>query len=115
MANEKKKRINLPRQDWNPHKVISTLYRVWLVVFAGLKVVLGALATVLLIGVICGFVFVGTLGDYLQEDILPAANTDMEGYNLDLILSFINISAIPITPSPICLYFDTLTFCISSG
>ncbi|MBQ4642256.1 MAG: transglycosylase domain-containing protein [Oscillospiraceae bacterium] len=74
MAEEKKKRmkkIKPPRQDWNPHWALRVLYRLWMIAFSAFKVAVGAFATVLLIGVVCGFVFVGILGDYLQDDILP--------------------------------------------
>lgn len=59
----------------------QTLHRVWLAVSTVLKIVLGALLTVLLIGIVCGFVFAGALGDYLQKDILPMADLDMSSYD----------------------------------
>ena len=34
-------------------------------------IAIGAAVTVLLIVLVCGFVFVGILGDYLEEDVLP--------------------------------------------
>ena len=75
----------MPRQDWKPHWTLGLLYRLWMIVFSAAKIALGAAATVLMICVICTFVFVGILGDYLQEDILPAAaDTDIEGYDLEL-------------------------------
>ena len=49
-----------------------------------LKIALGAAATVLLIVLICGTVFIGTLGDYLQEDILTeAADWSLDDYDLE--------------------------------
>lgn len=84
MANERKKRKDQLRQDWDPNKFIKTLSKIWMVVFTAAKVVFGALVTVLLIGIVCGFVFAGTLGDYLQEDILPAADSDIDGYDMEL-------------------------------
>ena len=48
-----------------------------------LKVALGAFVTVLLIGIVCGFVFVGILGDYLQDDILPMAGMNIEDVEMD--------------------------------
>ncbi len=84
MAEEKKNRKNKPpRQDWKPHWSLNLLYRIWMVVFSALKVAAGAVATVLLIGVVCAFVFVGILGDYLQEDILPMAGMSMDDVELD--------------------------------
>ena len=48
------------------------------------KIAIGAAATVLLILLICGAVFAGTLGDYLQDDILKeAGNWSMEDYDLE--------------------------------
>ena len=57
-------------QDWKPHWAIKTLYTAWRILFAGFKIALGAAATVLLVGVVCLFVFATTLGDYLEEDIV---------------------------------------------
>ena len=48
-----------------------------------LHVLGGALATVVLIGVICGFTFMGTLGDYLETDVLPDAIVDLDSYSLE--------------------------------
>ena len=78
MASKKKK---LPRQHWRPNWLLSLLYGIWRAAFAVAKIAIGAAATVLLIGVICGFVFVDTLGDFLQDDVLPMADMDMEGYD----------------------------------
>ncbi len=73
MAEGKKKKYIPPRQDWKPGWAFRLLHRVWMVAFSAFKVAVGAAATVLLIGVVCAFVFVGILGDYLQEDIFPAS------------------------------------------
>ncbi len=81
MSEEKKNRKGLPRQEWKPNWVLRLLYQIWMAAFSAFKIVLGAAATILLIGVVCAFVFVGILGDYLQEDILPMADIDMEGYD----------------------------------
>ena len=81
MANNKKDRQAASRQDWRAPLALRILYRIWQVIFSLLKIAAGAAATVLLIVVICGFVFVGLLGDYLQDDILPQSGMDMEGYD----------------------------------
>lgn len=47
------------------------------------KVLFGAFVTVLLIGIVCGFVFAGILGDYLQEDILPMAGMNIEDVEME--------------------------------
>ncbi len=74
---------NQSRQEWNPHWLLKLLYNLWMVLFTAFKVAAGAAATVLLIVVVCMFVFVGILGDYLQEDILPDAQMEaiMEDYD----------------------------------
>ncbi len=83
MSHEKKKKIKPLRQDWKPHWSLNILYKLWMVVFSAFKVAVGAAVTVLLIGVVCGFVFLGILGDYLQEDILPMAGMDIDGVEYD--------------------------------
>ncbi len=64
-------------------KFCDTAKKIFSVIATPLKIVGGALLTVLLILIVCGFVFAGTLGDYLQEDILPAADMDIEGYDYE--------------------------------
>ena len=82
--NKKKRRTKKPRQEWNPHWIIKLLYTVFSVACSALKIALGAAATVLLIVVVCGVVFMGTLGDYLENDILPeAADWSLDDYVLE--------------------------------
>ncbi len=86
MANEKnfKRRMKKPRQEWDPHWLIKLVYTALSLFFSVCKVAIGAAATVLLIVLICGVVFVGTLGDYLQEDILTeAGNWSIDDYDLE--------------------------------
>lgn len=86
MANEKnnRRRNKKPRQEWNPHWLLKLLYAALSLAFSIVKIVVGAAATVLLIVLICGSVFVGTLGDYLQEDILTeAADWSLDDYVLE--------------------------------
>ena len=71
------------RQNWKPNWFMGLLYKIWLVVFGCLKVAAGAAATVLLIFVVCAFVFAGVLGDYLETDILPSAGLVLENYEMD--------------------------------
>ena len=80
-SNNRKK--GRPRQQWNPHWSLKLLYGIWTTAWSVLKIALGAAATVLLICLVCGFVFVGILGNYLQQDILPQAYYNMENANLD--------------------------------
>ena len=71
------------KQEWTPDWRLRMLHKAWTVIFAGIKVVAGAAATVLLIGVVCGFVLAGILADYLETDILPTASLVLEDYVLD--------------------------------
>ena len=80
---KKVKKKKLPRQEWKPNIFLRIGYALWRMGFGTFKIALGALSTVLIIGVICAFVFVGVLGQYLQEDILPMADMDMTGFEMD--------------------------------
>ncbi len=80
MDRNKKK---LPRQDWKLPWSVDTMQRAWNITLSVLKVLGGAFITVLLIGIVCGFVFVGILGDYLQEDILPMAGMEIDDVEMD--------------------------------
>lgn len=87
MANEqnkKRRRIKKPRQEWNPHWLLKMGYTALSVALSALKIAIGAGATVFLILLVCGMVFVGTLGDYLQDDILKeAANWSIDDYDVE--------------------------------
>lgn len=81
---KKKKKHKKLRQEWNPHWILKLLYTVLSVAVSALKIAVGAAFTVVLIGIICGLVFVGALGDYLQDDILKeAGNWSYEDYDVD--------------------------------
>ncbi len=75
----KKKKPKPVRQEWKPHWSIQILQSVWLAVFTVAKIAVGAAATVAIICVLCLLVFAGTLGDYLQQDVIPMA----EGMNIE--------------------------------
>ncbi len=72
-----------PRQEWKPNVLLKILYKIWRVFFAGAKVALGALATVLLIVIVCGFVFVNILGEYLEDEVMSVASVNLEDLELD--------------------------------
>ena len=63
--------------------VLTVFKTVFTVVGAILRVALGAAATVFLIGVICAFTFMGTLGDYLEQDVLQDVTVDPEDYSME--------------------------------
>ena len=70
-------------QEWIPDPRLRVLYKIWMSIYTTAKVMLGAAATVLLIGVVCGFALVGVLADYLETGILPTASLVLEDYMLD--------------------------------
>ncbi len=79
MSQDKKKKDPKPqRQDWKPHWALKLLYQVWMVVFTLGKVALGAAATVFVICGICVVVFIGSLSDFLESDILKDAQLDLD-------------------------------------
>ncbi len=82
MENEsrKRRRAKKPRQEWEPHWILKILYGLWMTLFGAAKIALGAVATVLMIVLVCGFVFVGILGEYLESDVLPESmNYEISG------------------------------------
>lgn len=82
--NKKRRRAKKPRQQWNPHWSVKLCYVLLSTAFSLLKIAIGAAATVLMIVLVCGVVFMGTLGDYLQNDILTeAANWSINDYGMD--------------------------------
>ena len=83
MAEGNKKPRKFTPSEWKLDRIFAILKKIWMVVFTAAKVAIGALATVLLIGIVCGFVFVGILGDYLQDDVMPMASVVLEDYDLD--------------------------------
>ena len=85
MSEEKKKwRKPKPRQEWDPHWLLKLVYTALSAAWSLAKIAIGAAATVVLILLICATVFVGILGNYLQDDILTeAANWSLEDYDLE--------------------------------
>ena len=83
MANNSNRKRRLQRQNWKPNKLVHLLYIAWKILYSGVKVAAAAVLTVGLIVTICGFVFVGILGDYLQNEIIPLAEVNLEDYELD--------------------------------
>ena len=72
------------RQNWKPNFLLRILYAAWRVAFGAFKIAVGAAGTVLMIAVVCAFVFAGVLGDYLQEDILPMADITISDYEMEM-------------------------------
>lgn len=86
MAEEKKtrQRRRKPRQEWDPHWLLKLLYTALSLALSVVKIAVMAACTVALIVIICGTVFIGTLGDYLQNDILTeAADWSLDDYVLE--------------------------------
>ncbi len=83
MAERKHRRRKAPRQNWHPNFLLRILNRAWRIAFSVIKVAAGAVATVALIGVVCGFVFVTLLGQYLQDEIIPQAQINLDNYDME--------------------------------
>jgi membrane carboxypeptidase/penicillin-binding protein len=83
MAEKKQRRVRAARQNWHPNIILRVLRRVWRIAMSAVKVAVGAVATVLLIGIVCGFVFITMLGQYLQDDIIPQAQINLENYDME--------------------------------
>ena len=81
MNNQGKRRVF--RQDWKPSRGLSIVSGIWKGIYSAIKIALGAVATVLLVGLVCGFIFMFTLGDYLEGDIAPLAGVQLEGFDLN--------------------------------
>lgn len=85
MNNEnQKRRRDKSFQEWIPNRKLKIAYNVFSTALSLLKIALGGVLTVVLIVVICAVVFVGTLGDYLQDDILvKAAAWSIDDYDME--------------------------------
>ena len=83
MAKKERRRRRPERQNWHPNFFLRVLHRAWRIGLSFIKIAGAAVATVLLIGIICGFVFVTMLGQYLQEDIIPLAQINLENYDME--------------------------------
>lgn len=79
--NERKKRV--ARQFWRPNSALTILHGIWIGAYSVLKIFVGAVATVASIALVCAFVFIGILATYLENDIIPMADTNLENYSLD--------------------------------
>ena len=77
-----RKKNKQPRQSWQPSKPVRILGGAWLAVWNIAKIAIGAVATVLMILLVCGFVFIGIAGDYLQNDIIPESDMVLDGYDV---------------------------------
>ena len=82
MANQNNKPRKVSRQNWKPNFAFNLASGAWTAIYSVIKVVLGALATVVVIGGVCLMVFIMALGDYLQNDILPNSEVTLEGFDL---------------------------------
>ena len=83
MAEKGNRKRRVQRQNWKPAWLVRLLYMIWRVAYSGIKVALAAVLTVMLIVGICGFVFIGILGDYLQNEVVPLAEVNLDDYELD--------------------------------
>lgn len=80
---DEKKKNEGEGSNENLRKTLRVLRKLWSGTYAVLKIALGALITVLLICGVCAFAFVGILGDYLEKDILPDADLNLDDFKLE--------------------------------
>ncbi len=78
-----KPRRKVVRQNWKPGPGLTALRRIWLAVFSVLKIVVAAIATVCIIGIVCLLVFANALGDYLEQEVLPDADEVLDNTILE--------------------------------
>ena len=64
------KKKKAPHQSWKPHWTLRFLKSLWMLAFSAVKIALGAAATVAIILGVCIVVLAGSIGDYLDEEIL---------------------------------------------
>lgn len=82
MDNGRNERVRkVTRQSWKPARSLLILRGVWNTVYSFIKIALAALATVLLILIVCMLAFVGILADYLENDILPNSEVVMDDFD----------------------------------
>ena len=79
----KPRRPSVERQEWEPALPLRIISTAWKVAFGAFKIAVGTAATVLFICIICALVFTGIVGTYLQEDIIPYADMNLDSYDLD--------------------------------
>ncbi len=84
MENQRRNyKIRVFRQNWKPGSWLLFLKALWNTVYSAIKIALAAVATVVAIVGICLVVFVGALGDYLENEVLPNADADLNTISLD--------------------------------
>ena len=83
MENENNERRKVFRQLWKPNRILRILSVLWTGFYSCLKIALGAFVTVAIIVGVCLLIFVSTLGDYLEEKVLPS-NTEVTLESLDI-------------------------------
>ena len=83
---KRNKKNKAPRQSWQPHWSLRLLKNVWLALFSVFKIALGAAATVAIIVGVCLVVLAGSVGDYLDEEILSKVETE-DDQNRDMNLN----------------------------
>ena len=93
MANDNRERKRkVTRQNWKPTGFLAFLSGFWTAAYSVIKILIGALVTVMIIGGVCLVVFMGILGNYIQTEIIPNSNVSLEAFdqNQNSIVYFIN-------------------------
>ena len=79
MANNNK----VQRQEWQPHWLVRVVQLLLSAVLGLGKLLLGGIATVVLVLVVCALVMVNDAGEFLQEDVVPNVSFNLDSYKLD--------------------------------
>ena len=79
--NQGKKRVF--RQVWKPTVYLRFLHGLWTSAHSAIKIILGAVATVFVVAVVCVLGFVTILSNYFEEEIIPTANVQLETFDLE--------------------------------
>jgi len=83
---KKIKQKKAPHQSWRPHWTLRFLRSLLTLALSAVKIVLGAVATVAIILGVCFVVLAGSIGDYLDEEILSKIQS-VEDENRDMNLN----------------------------
>ena len=82
MANERpERRRKVTRQSWKLTGSLAALRGIWIAAFSVIKILLGAMLTVMIIGGVCLIAFLGTLGDYLQSDVITNSEISLDTFD----------------------------------
>lgn len=78
-----KKKQEQQDAEYRAPAALRVPYRIWRVVWMAVKVAVGVCGTVLGVLAVTAIIFVCLLGNYLQQDVIPNTDFNVESFNLD--------------------------------